>query len=105
IPVPRLSCHDRIAEQRTKGAGEHVGILVLAMMAVQRRGQHARLQRMMNDRKEATGLRSVDFPMCFVSAKVELLSRIHLNDGWSRRRGWPRRFLFHVARSLFAQEE
>jgi hypothetical protein len=59
--VAGLGVDDVVAEQRAHPALEHVGVLVLAAVAVQRRGELARAHRVLDEREAAVvGLVGVD---------------------------------------------
>ena len=49
-----------VAEQRAHASLEHVAVLVLARVAVQRRGERARGHRVLDQREAAAGLGAVD---------------------------------------------
>jgi hypothetical protein len=56
-PGHRLRRHNRISEQRTKGAGKHVGILVFATVAVE--GRAANMRSFNDDERWQSGSRFV----------------------------------------------
>jgi hypothetical protein len=58
--VPRLGDDLPVAQQLPKLALEHVAVLVLTGVVVQRAGQHARWQGVPDDREPAAGIGAVD---------------------------------------------
>ena len=72
---------------RPKGAGQHIGMLVLAVVTMQGRCQRAGRQLMMNYGEVAAGLRTIDLPLRAKAASVEFLTSLKRDRQWT---GWKR---------------
>ncbi len=73
-PCAWFGCDDVVAQQRPEGAGQHIGMLVFAVVTVQGRRQRAGRQLMMNYGKAAAGLRTIDLPLRAEAASVKFLT-------------------------------
>src|SRR5581483_1642533 len=58
--VARPGLDDVVAEERSHAPLQHVAVLVLARVQMERRGQRTRRHRMLDEREAVTGLRAVD---------------------------------------------
>ena len=86
-PCAWLGCDDVVTQQRPEGAGQHIGVLVFAVVTMQGRCQRAGRQLMMNYGKAAAGLRTIDLPLRAEVASVEFLTSFKRNQQWT---GWKR---------------
>jgi hypothetical protein len=73
-PCAWFGCDDVVAQQCPEGAGQHIGMLVFAVVTVQGRRQCAGRQLMMNYGEAAAGLRVIDLPVCAEAASVKFLT-------------------------------
>src|SRR5258708_37647832 len=87
-PCAWLGCDDVVTQQRPEGAGQHIGMLVFAVVTMQGRSQRAGRQLVMNYREAAAGLRTIDLPLCAEAASVEFLTNLKRDQQWT---GWKRR--------------
>jgi hypothetical protein len=58
--IPGLGEDLLVAQQRPQAALEHIAVLVLSAVVVQRAGQHVRWQGVLEDREPAGGVGAVD---------------------------------------------
>src|SRR4051812_3631408 len=75
-PGARAGGDDLVAQQRSERSLEHVGVLVLARVAVQRRGQGAWGERMVDDRESLARLGSLDLPGDAQAREVDVLAAV-----------------------------
>src|SRR4051812_5521213 len=85
-----LGCDDVVTQQRPEGAGQHIGMLVFAVVTMQGRCQRAGWQLMMNYGEAAAGLMTIDLPLGAEAASVEILPSL------KRDQQWTRELAFHV---------
>jgi hypothetical protein len=87
-PRARAGHDDLVAEQGPERAPQHVGVLVLPVVVVQRRGQRARRERVVDDRELPARLRAVDLPVDAEPAEVERRAVGGLQDDGTAGGGW-----------------
>lgn len=68
--------HNVVPKQSAQGSFEHIGILVLPTMAVERSRESARSEGVVHDREAPLGVGSVDLPMNTDASQVELIAGI-----------------------------